>query len=749
MRDELPSGSTRHVSIVVCTDGRATALANTLRCLQHLDGPAFEVCVVCGPTEDGTAELLSGWDGRIKVGRNPERNLSISRNIGIAMAAGDIVAFIDDDGLPEPEWLPQILRAFDDPHVAGAGGIVMDHTGARLQYLYASADRLGNADWQRDMPADCYNFPFSFNFPYVQGTNSAFRRDTLLALGGFDEEFEFYLDETDVCCRLVDSGWLIRQLPDAVVHHKFLPSAIRTEDRITRVLYPVLKNKLYFSLMNNHGHYPLRLAIADMITFVQAQEALVRHHIEAARLPLSDLEAFQGDVDRAWAVGLERGLSKRRRLLQAALLDSHATFLEFPRPMPQGGREVFVFVSQEYPPDRIGGIGRYIHQLARAVAGLGHHVHVLTSGTEYDRVDFEEGVWVHRITPSPIPPMPHFPIPSHIWEHASTMLSALRDVAKRHLVTAVYAPIWNCEGIAICLDGSFPLIVGLQTTLRFWLDSHPHIAADEVFKRDFAEPMLAAETRLLRDCDGLHAISAAIARDISHAYDIPLDLPRTKVLPLGLDDWSRLPAIAPAPLPDGSLRLLFVGRLEARKGIDVLLDVLPCLLSRHPKLHVEIVGNDAIPGPDGRPYRVAFEAAVGAELRARVRFHGEITEGQLRGFYRACDIFVAPSRFESFGLVVVEAMMFEKPVVACRAGGMVEVAKEGRTALLAEPGDAVSLKECLERLIDNPLLRCELGSSGRKRYEDHFAPGAMAEGTVALLRQARARRVASAAEVRP
>ncbi|WP_245489692.1 hypothetical protein, partial [Mesorhizobium sp. M2D.F.Ca.ET.140.01.1.1] len=85
--------------------------------------------------------------------------------------------------MPEQQWLVDLLPAFDDPQVAAAGGIVMDHTGAREQYLYSSADRLGNADWQRKTPADEYNFPGSYNFPYLQGTNAAFRRDVLVALG--------------------------------------------------------------------------------------------------------------------------------------------------------------------------------------------------------------------------------------------------------------------------------------------------------------------------------------------------------------------------------------------------------------------------------------------------------------------------------------------------------------------------------------------------------------------------------------
>jgi hypothetical protein len=221
--------------------------------------------------------------------------------------------------------------------------------------------------------------------------------------------------------------------------------------------------------------------------------------------------------------------------------------------------------------------------------------------------------------------------------------------------------------------------------------------------------------------------------------------PRTKVVPLGLADWSKLPAKTPDPLPEDSLRLLFVGRLEARKGVDVLLASLPRLLARHPHLHVDIVGDHTIEGPDGRPYRAVFEAAAPDECSTRVLFHGEVAEDRLRGFYRACDIFVAPSRFESFGLVLVEAMMFGKPAVACRAGGMVEVADEGRTALLAEPGDAASLEACLERLIGDDGLRRALGAAGRERYEACFTPTAMAEGVVALLHHARANRAAAVA----
>lgn len=729
------------VSIVICTDGRADALANNLRCLQFLDGPEYEVCVVHGPTEDGTAEVLAKWDGHIKMAKNPDRNLSVSRNLGIALAAGEIVAFVDDDGMPESQWMADLLRAFDDPQVAAAGGIVMDHTGARMQYLYSSADRLGNADWQRKTPADEYNFPGSYNFPYLQGTNAAFRRNVLLTLGGFDEEYEFYLDETDLCCRVNDAGWTIRQLPNAAVHHKFLPSAIRTSDRVTRVRYPVLKNKLYFSLINNRGHYSVKCAVNEMLSFVRGQEADVRYHVETSRLlSPADFDLFGADEERAWEVGLKRGLSGARRLMDPELASRMtAPFLSFPRLNPPGGRNTFVFLSQEYPPGIVGGVGRYINQLARSIAAAGHNVHVLTRGERHDRVDFEEGVWVHRVVSrqsSELPPE-GTTIPAHIWAHSVLMLQEVRRLAERQKVDAVYAPIWDCEGAAVLLDNCFPLVTGLQTTLHFWLESHDHHRGDPQFMQGFAKPMLALETLLLRDSAGIHAISKAIRRDISSVYNVALEDSRTIMVPLGLEDFSTLPDVPPAPLPQGTVRVVFIGRLEGRKGIDVLLEVAPKLLVRHPDLHFDIVGNDKIPGPDGMTtYRATFEAVTPVDTLARVRFHGEISEEQLRGFYRACDIFVAPSRFESFGQVLVEAMIYGKPVIACRAGGMVEIVEPEETGLLAEPGDPLSLEGCLDRLVADASLRRSLGEAGRRRYEQHFSVEAAAHGVVALLRQA-------------
>lgn len=389
--------------------------------------------------------------------------------------------------------------------------------------------------------------------------------------------------------------------------------------------------------------------------------------------------------------------------------------------------KTFVFLSQEFPPHKVGGVGRYIDQLTRALAEQGLNIHVVTPAQtdQTAGLALENGVWVHRISGHAYSTPKGLNVPPHIWSHSRSMLEEIRCLSKVRPVDCVYAPIWDCEGVAVLEDGVFPLVTGLQTMLRFWAPMHPELSGDPAFANGFLKPMQDLEKRLLTESTGLHAISCAIARDIAETYGAPIDGDRVRIAPLGLDDWSSQPFVR-APYPSDAIHLLFVGRLEKRKGVDLLLAITPELLDAWPSLHIHFVGDDTQHGPDGRSYRAAFEAEASPAHRARAHFHGATSDAELRGFYRDCDIFVAPSRFESFGLILVEAMIFGKPVVACRVGGMPEVVAENETALLAEPGDAQSLKARLTRLIGDADLRARLGRAGRERYVRHFSPSALA-----------------------
>ena len=354
--------------------------------------------VVAGPTRDGTHELLEQWRGRIKVSEISQRNLSESRNAAVALSSGEILAYLDDDAIPEPEWLSDAIPAFSDGRVGVVGGFLHNHTGNEFQWEWGTADRFGAADQSWTRAAVEFNFPFSFHFPHVMGANLLLRRSALVDVGGFDEQYEYYLDETDVTCRIVDAGWQVAQLDRAFVHHKYLPSDIRGESKVLRSWYPIIKNRLYFSLMNGRDHATFTEILEKTIVFVGELRDSLEWAISEGHLHEADRLRFEEEADRALRAGLTNGLEGVRRTRAAEYLRGDPNlFLPFIPLLPGHEQRCFCFMSQGYPPDQTGGVGTWVRTLARAIARRGHQVHVLTKGVHHDRVDLEDGVWVHRI----------------------------------------------------------------------------------------------------------------------------------------------------------------------------------------------------------------------------------------------------------------------------------------------------------------------------------------------------------------
>src|SRR5262249_54313249 len=153
----------------------------------------------------------------------------------------------------------------------------------------------------------------------------------------------------------------------------------------------------------------------------------------------------------------------------------------------------------------------------------------------------------------------------------------------------------------------------------------------------------------------------------------------------------------------------------------VLLDALPEVLGRFPEWHCDLVGDDARPDTSGLPLKTQFlQQHAGAPWLSRVRFHGTVPDEALAHFYESCDVFVAPSLFESFGLIYVEAMRYGKPVVGCRAGGIPEVVEDEVDGLLVEPGSIPTLASALARLMDDPALRERIGRAGKHKVEQEL-----------------------------
>lgn len=508
------------VSIIINTDGRAAILGNTIESLRYLRYPDLELVVVPGPTADGTRELLKSWQGEIKIGHCPARNIAQSRNIGIAIASGEIVAFIDDDEVPEPEWLEDLVPLLEDPRVAVAGGWLHDHTGKGYEARFETVDRLGNRSWERAAPE--FNFPLSFTVPHLN-INSAFRRAALVDVGGIDEEYEYLFDETDLMIRLVDRGWHIAQSDRGIVHHKYLPSSVRNEQRVMTSWYSVIKNKTYFALINAARFVPTDRILADIAEFVANNRIDVRRWSEEGVLPAQTVQKFEREVEEALREGMARAMSGRRRLADPARLwGDPAGFVPFHTHLPAAEQRCFVLLSGTYPPAAEDEAGRHSHALARALAAAGHQVHVLTRGAGHDRVDFEDGVWVHRLVvrafPAPAPdPAAGGPIPPDILDTSLTMLAEAEEIARRRPIAAVHAPLRDAAASAFVRDRKWPLVTRLDLGDRR--------------ERAAAAPVRALERRVLAASDGFVAPGEAMIGAIEAGYAMRLDRRRLALAP--------------------------------------------------------------------------------------------------------------------------------------------------------------------------------------------------------------------------
>lgn len=375
------------VSVVINTYNRSASLRTTLSALRQQTYADFEVVVVAGPCTDATPLVRAEWADAVRWIECPAVHLGQSRNLGIAAAAGEVVAFLDDDAIPDPHWLAELVAGYDTD-CAGVGGWVYDYTGYQFQHACCVCDRQARPYFDARPPLWAYTRPHGDYFVHFLGTNASFRRTALVAVGGFDEEIEYYLDETDLCLRLTDAGFRLRPLAGAAVYHKFLASHLRNQQKVLKNPFPVVKNQFYVTLKALRPNESATAALAAGHEFVTARLQEAQRLADLGYLTPTEWAEFTAAVRRGQAEGIARAARPGRRLAQLPPAPT-AAFRHFPRgPQPQH-RLCWAVLARHEPTD-----------WARATAAAGHEVHWLTSSPDHNRVDWEAGVWVHRLTGS-------------------------------------------------------------------------------------------------------------------------------------------------------------------------------------------------------------------------------------------------------------------------------------------------------------------------------------------------------------
>ncbi|MEQ1539178.1 MAG: glycosyltransferase [Sphingorhabdus sp.] len=717
-------------SIVINTLNRATLLGDAIRGVLQLDYPKFELIVVNGPSTDTSESVLEGWRGKIKHLRCDVANLSVSRNVGIAAAAGDIVAFLDDDAVPHPRWLRYLSRHYMDPSVGGVGGFTVDNTGARWQVRKTICDRFGNAKLVDDFFDERrLNFPGTPNYPSLLGTNSSFRRSAMMEIGGFDHTFAYFLDETDVCLRLVDAGWQVVYEPAALVFHQFAESHTRSINRKPRTLYPSVVSKTYF--INRHGQAEGFGAMAQAIEdyreeLFRANAWLADHGDISQRHRLS----LDQDVEEGTQVGLAasyRALSEGKRLGDLAE-GRPGKFL----PVQVPARLRVALVSQGLPPENDAGIARWTSLLAGGLRDIGIDVHIITRSKDLPSRNFKDGIWYHEVardTANPETISAQYLVPA---SGVADWMSAIKreiDFLKTFGLDLVSFPIWDLEALPVLDDLDVASVLSLHTSYALARPFKPEWSTRIIYGRSFVDRMVAAEAKALERAPAILANSNAVVREIEDAYGVHI-AERCRLVPHGTPD---ILAQAGLSIADKigrkrsakKLRVLFAGRFEPRKGYDLALRVVAAVAGKQ-AIQFDFAGCDLT---DAISLRAKAESGVDPRSLPNATFHGEVDRARLDQLFALSDVVLMPSRFESFGLVAIEAMAAGSPVLAMAIGGLAEVVEEGVSGhLYHSEDDFVELGgEKLMQLAENRAELERLTNGAYREFLERFCVGEMAK----------------------
>ncbi len=362
-----------------------------------------------------------------------------------------------------------------------------------------------------------------------------------------------------------------------------------------------------------------------------------------------------------------------------------------------------VHITPFYDPV-VGGMEELVKNIAEGLAKKGHEVHVLTTNRGHDgkklgRLSVENlsGVWVHRFRCyfkyGFISSFPGFAL--HLLKNRYDIIHVH---AYRHPHTDIASWIGRLKKIPVILHGHGPFHEGsLSRAKKIIYGLYDACARYGIFK---SVNLIFAFTELEK---------AEYARRGA-------DPRRIVVIPNSISDACFDSGNPEAFLDQQSLKrkkiVLCVGRLHPNKNHDVLLIAFAEICRFRPNCVLILAG------PDAGEYKKLYVLAQSLGIGEQFRWVGAIKErGDLTNVYRSATCFVMPSRYEPFGLVLIEAMAAGVPVISANAGGPSEIVKTGENGLLFEPGNAEDLANKLRDILDDQSLAGRIGENGRIRAE--------------------------------
>jgi D-inositol-3-phosphate glycosyltransferase len=381
------------------------------------------------------------------------------------------------------------------------------------------------------------------------------------------------------------------------------------------------------------------------------------------------------------------------------------------------------------PLAAIGGVdagGQNVHvaQLAGALARRGHDVTVYTRRDDArlpGMVETAEGYVVRHLRCGPPTEVPKDELLPHMMEFATELAAdwSVRqpDVAHAHFWMSGTASVSAGAATGVPVVQTYHALGTVKRRHQGRMDTSP-------------SERIAIERRVGRSVARVVATCSDEVRELAR---MAVPRQRVTVVPCGVDVAQFTPDPARRP-PGAPPRLLVVGRLVERKGVDDVIRAMP----RLPGVELVVAGGPPAEGLPVDPEAVRLQrTAEESGVQDRVRLLGQVSRAEMPALMRSADVVVAVPWYEPFGIVPLEAMACGRPVVASAVGGLTDTVVDGVTGLLVPPRDPRRLASVVRDLLASPRLRTRLGRAGLARARAHYTWQQVAARTEAVYEEVR------------
>jgi glycosyltransferase involved in cell wall biosynthesis len=379
-------------------------------------------------------------------------------------------------------------------------------------------------------------------------------------------------------------------------------------------------------------------------------------------------------------------------------------------------------LSWEFPPRIIGGISTHVYELSRALARIGIETHVVTCDfPEVPDQEIVDGVHVSRVDCSSISEKNFM-----LWTFYmnSRMIERGNEILKEYSYDLIHAHDWMVGRAAAELKSQhgLPLVSTIHAT---------ELGRGGSLQNDYQKTVHYLEETLMSHSDKLICTSNYMFQHLSVNFN-----PRTniEVIPNAVDVKSfklpkKLDKITanlglPTDIFSGKV-ILYLGRLVQEKGLYTLIDAFERIRKNTRNLNLVIAGEGPI---KDRLIRKVQDRG----LEKSVHFTGFVDEETKVALYRLCHLFVLPSHYEPFGIVVLEAMSSRIPVVVSDVGGLSEIVEDNVTGLKVPPGDPKSLANAMKKTLETPQLADMLAENAFVHVSARYTWNSVAERTAAV-----------------